>query len=85
MGRTSIQWTDEMIALRGTDKDAVLAERWGTTAKTINLKRNSLGIAALPAVVGAAAAEGDGAAAPAAAKARKAEAKVEPKIEQKSE
>ena len=47
--------------------------------------RDSLGIPALRAPVGAAAAEGDGAAAPAAAKARKAEAKVEPKIEQKSE
>ena len=50
-----------------------------------NKVRDSLGIAALPAAVGAAAAEGDGAAAPAAAKSRKAEAKVEPKIEQKSE
>ena len=46
MGRTSMQWTPEMIAALGTDKDAVLAERWGTTAKTVNLKRNSLGIAA---------------------------------------
>lgn len=46
MGRTSLQWTPEMIAQLGTDKDAVLAERWGTTAKTVNLKRNSLGIAA---------------------------------------
>ena len=46
MGRASIEWTAEMIAQLGTDKDAVLAERWGTTAKTINLKRNSLGIAA---------------------------------------
>ena len=35
-----------MLAQLGTDKDAVLAERWGTTAKTVNLKRNSLGIAA---------------------------------------
>ena len=52
-----------------------------------NKVRDSLGIAALPAAVGAAAAEGEGAAAatPAAAKARKAEAKAEPKIEQKSE
>ena len=50
-----------------------------------NKVRDSLGIAALPAAVGAAAAEGDGAAAPAAAKARKAEAKAEPKIEPKSE
>ena len=46
MGRASIEWTAEMIAQLGTDKDAVLAECWGTTAKTINLKRNSLGIAA---------------------------------------
>ena len=46
MGKASIQWTPEMIAQLGTDKDAVLAERWGTTAKTVNLKRNSLGIAA---------------------------------------
>ena len=35
-----------MIAQLGTDKDAVLAERWGTTTKTVNLKRNSLDIAA---------------------------------------
>lgn len=35
-----------MIAQLGTDKDAVLAERWGTSAKTVNLKRNSLGIVA---------------------------------------
>ena len=35
-----------MLALLGTDKDSVLAERWGTTAKTVNLKRNALGIAA---------------------------------------
>ena len=46
MGRASIEWTAEMIAQLGTDKDAVLAERWGTTAKTVNLKRNSLSIAA---------------------------------------
>lgn len=46
MGRASLQWTDEMLAALGTDKDAVLAERWGTSAKTVNLKRNSLGIAA---------------------------------------
>ena len=46
MGRPSIAWTDEMLALLGTDKDSVLAERWGTTAKTVNLKRNALGIAA---------------------------------------
>ena len=50
-----------------------------------NKVRDSLGIAALPAAVGAAAADGDGGAAPPAAKARKAEAKAEPKIEQKSE
>ena len=50
-----------------------------------NKVRDSLGIAALPAAVGAAVTDGDGAAAPAAAKARKAEAKAEPKIEQKSE
>ncbi len=36
----------EMLALLGTDKDAVLAQRWGTTAKTVNLKRNALGIPA---------------------------------------
>ena len=46
MGRPSIAWTDEMLALLGTDKDSVLAERWGTTAKTVNLKRNALGITA---------------------------------------
>ena len=46
MGRPSIAWTDDMLALLGTDKDSVLAERWGTTAKTVNLKRNALGIAA---------------------------------------
>lgn len=46
MGRASLNWTDDMLAALGTDKDAVLAERWGTSAKTVNLKRNSLGIAA---------------------------------------
>ena len=46
MGRASLVWTDEMLAALGSDKDAVLAERWGTSAKTVNLKRNSLGIAA---------------------------------------
>ena len=46
MGRASLEWTAEMTALLGTDKDAVLAERWGTSAKTVNLKRNSLGIPA---------------------------------------
>ncbi|MBF5004478.1 hypothetical protein [Diaphorobacter caeni] len=46
MGRPSLAWTDEMLALLGTDKDSVLAERWGTTAKTVNLKRNALGISA---------------------------------------
>ena len=46
MGRPSLAWTDEMLALLGTDKDSVLAERWGTTAKTVNLKRNALGIPA---------------------------------------
>ena len=46
-----------------------------------NKVRDSLGIAALPAAVGAAVTDGDGAAAPAAAKARKAEAKTEPKPE----
>ena len=46
MGRASFIWTPDRIAALGTDTDAVLAERWGTTAKTVNLKRNSLGIAA---------------------------------------
>ena len=46
MGRASLVWTDGMLAALGSDKDAVLAERWGTSAKTVNLKRNSLGIAA---------------------------------------
>ncbi len=46
-----------------------------------NKVRDSLGIAALPAAVGAAVTDGDGAAAPAAAKARKAAAKTEPKPE----
>ena len=50
-----------------------------------NKVRDSLGIAALPAVVGAAAGEGGGAAAPPAAQARKAGGQAEPKIEQKSE
>lgn len=35
-----------MLAQPGRDTDAVLAGRWGTTAKTVNLKRNALGIAA---------------------------------------
>lgn len=46
MGRASLVWTEEMLAALGSDKDAVLAEQWGTSAKTVNLKRNSLGIAA---------------------------------------
>ena len=46
MGRPSIEWTPDMLALLGTDKDAVLAECWGTSAKTVSLKRNALGIAA---------------------------------------
>ena len=46
MGRPSIEWTPDMLALLGTDKDAALAERWGTSAKTVSLKRNALGIAA---------------------------------------
>lgn len=46
MGRASLVWTEEMLAALGNDKDAVLAERWSTSAKTVNLKRNSLGIAA---------------------------------------
>ena len=45
MGKAALQWTDEMLAQLGKEKDAVLAERWGTTAKTVNLKRNALGIA----------------------------------------
>ncbi len=46
MGKAALEWTDAMLAQLGTDKDAVLAERWGTTAKTVNLKRNALGIPA---------------------------------------
>ncbi|QNP48752.1 hypothetical protein [Diaphorobacter aerolatus] len=46
MGRPGIEWTEAMLALLGTDKDAVLAARWGTTPKTVNLKRNALGIPA---------------------------------------
>ena len=46
MGKAALQWTDEMLAQLGREKDAVLAERWGTSAKTVNLKRNALGIAA---------------------------------------
>ena len=46
MGKPALQWTSEMLAQLGQEKDAVLAERWGTTAKTVNLKRNALGIAA---------------------------------------
>lgn len=45
MGKAALQWTDDMLAQLG-GKDAVLAERWGTTAKTVNLKRNALGIPA---------------------------------------
>ena len=46
MGKPALQWTSDMLAQLGQEKDAVLAERWGTTAKTVNLKRNALGIAA---------------------------------------
>lgn len=46
MGRAAIEWTDEMLRLLGTDKDAVLAERWGTTAKTVSLKRKALHVPA---------------------------------------
>ena len=46
MGKAALQWTPQMLAQLGTDKDAVLAERWGTTAKTVNLKRNALGVPA---------------------------------------
>ena len=46
MGKAALQWTDDMLAQLGKEKDAVLAERWGTSAKTVNLKRNALGIAA---------------------------------------
>jgi hypothetical protein len=46
MGKPALQWTEAMLAQLGTEKDAVLAERWGTSAKTVNLKRNALGIAA---------------------------------------
>ena len=46
MGKAALQWTEEMLAQLGQEKDAVLAERWGTSAKTVNLKRNALGIAA---------------------------------------
>ena len=46
MGKAALQWTDDMLAQLGKEKDAVLAERWGTTAKTVNLKRNALGIPA---------------------------------------
>ena len=51
MGRASLVWTDEMLAALGSDKDAVLAERWGTTAKTVNLQRNRLAIPAFGHVV----------------------------------
>ena len=46
MGKAALQWTDDMLAQLGREKDAVLAERWGISAKTVNLKRNALGIAA---------------------------------------
>lgn len=46
MGKPALQWTEAMLAQLGTEKDAVLAERWGTSAKTVNLKRNALGIPA---------------------------------------
>lgn len=46
MGKAALQWTDDMLAQLGKEKDAVLAERWGTTGKTVNLKRNALGIPA---------------------------------------
>lgn len=46
MGKAALQWTDAMLAQLGQEKDAVLAERWGTSAKTVNLKRNALGIPA---------------------------------------
>ncbi len=35
-----------MLAQLGTDKDAALAVRWGTTAKTVSLKRKELGVPA---------------------------------------
>ena len=50
MGKAALQWTEDMLAQLGTDKDAVLAERWGTSAKTVNLKRNALGIPAFALV-----------------------------------
>ena len=46
MGKAALPWTEEMLALLGQEKDAVLAQRWGTSAKTVNLKRNALGIPA---------------------------------------
>ena len=46
MGKAALQWTEAMLAQLGQEKDAVLAERWGTSAKTVNLKRNALGIPA---------------------------------------
>ena len=46
MGKAALQWAPEMLTLLGTDKDSVLAQRWGTTAKTVNLKRNALGVPA---------------------------------------
>ena len=46
MGKAALQWTEAMLAALGQEQDAVLAARWGTTAKTVNLKRNALGIAA---------------------------------------
>lgn len=46
MGKVALQWSDEMLAQLGQEKDVLLAERWGTSAKTVNLKRNALGIPA---------------------------------------
>ena len=38
-------WTDEMIALLGTESDTALGDRWGMSRMTVARKRQSLAIA----------------------------------------
>ncbi len=38
-------WTDEMIALLGTESDTALGDRWGMSRMTVARKRQTLAIA----------------------------------------
>ena len=49
MGRPSIAWTDEMLALLGKEVDAELARRWGISKASVIAKRQELEIAAAAA------------------------------------